>query len=181
MSIRIDYIVGSRRLSNYWWAIIVLAGGCGFLLAGLSSYLQFDLLPFTKLNDLVFIPQGVMMIFYGIIAILLGIFLWLTILWNIGGGYNRFDTDIGIITIFRLGFPGSNREIYVKYSLDEIKAVKIECEHGFKSKNEIYLQTKDRREIPLTSVSKSLLFFELEKQATEIAQLLDVPLYGVGV
>nr|YP_009296414.1 photosystem I assembly protein Ycf4 [Thorea hispida]AOM65349.1 photosystem I assembly protein Ycf4 [Thorea hispida]ARX95910.1 photosystem I assembly protein Ycf4 [Thorea hispida]UNJ79081.1 photosystem I assembly protein Ycf4 [Thorea hispida] len=179
MSIRIDYIVGSRRLSNYWWATVILFGGLGFILAGLSSYLKVDLLPFTKLNDLLFIPQGIIMIFYGIVAFVLGIFLWLTIFWNIGGGYNKFDTEENLIIIFRLGFPGKNRNIYIKYLMHEIQAIKVKFQDSFRSKNEIYLQTKDKREIPLTSVDKSLLLSELEKQATEIAKLLGVILEGV--
>ena len=31
-------IVGGRRLSNYWWSLIIFLGGCGFLLTGVSSY-----------------------------------------------------------------------------------------------------------------------------------------------
>lgn len=179
MDIRTDYIIGSRRLSNYWWATVVLFGGLGFVLVGLSSYLKINLLPFTGLNDLLFIPQGVIMIFYGIIALILSLFLWLTILWNIGGGYNTFDSKQGLITIFRLGFPGNNRNIHIKYLVNEIKCVKVKIQSGFKSKNEIYLQTKDNREIPLTSANKSLSLSKLEKQATEIAKLLGVILDGV--
>ena len=36
-------IVGGRRLSNYWWALIIFLGGCGFLLTGVSSYLNKNL------------------------------------------------------------------------------------------------------------------------------------------
>ena len=31
-------IVGGRRLSNYWWSLVIFLGGCGFLLTGISSY-----------------------------------------------------------------------------------------------------------------------------------------------
>jgi len=85
--IRTDKVLGSRRLSNYWWATTILLGGLGFFLVGLSSYLKIELLPFTQSSQLLFIPQGIIMIFYGTIAILLSIFLWLTIFWNVGGGY----------------------------------------------------------------------------------------------
>ena len=37
-------IVGSRRLSNYWWSFIIFLGGCGFLLTGISSFFQKNLL-----------------------------------------------------------------------------------------------------------------------------------------
>ena len=37
-------IVGSRRLSNYWWSIVIFLGGCGFLITGLSSFFNRNLL-----------------------------------------------------------------------------------------------------------------------------------------
>jgi hypothetical protein len=40
--IRRYIVMGSQRVKN-WWARS--SGGLGFLLTGLSSYLQFDLLP----------------------------------------------------------------------------------------------------------------------------------------
>ena len=42
-SIRRYTIIGGRRLSNYWWALIIFLGGCGFLLTGVSSYLNKNL------------------------------------------------------------------------------------------------------------------------------------------
>ena len=48
-NIKIDNIIGSRRLSNYWWATVIFIGGCGFFIVGLSSYLQKELLvPYQK-------------------------------------------------------------------------------------------------------------------------------------
>nr|YP_009628697.1 photosystem I assembly protein Ycf4 [Acrochaetium secundatum]QBX88480.1 photosystem I assembly protein Ycf4 [Acrochaetium secundatum] len=178
MSIKKDYIEGSRRISNYWWAITISIGGIGFFLAGISSYLKINLLPLTTVSNLLFIPQGVIMTFYGTIAILLSIFLWLTIFWDIGGGYNKFDTEEGIVTIFRLGFPGKNRNVCLKYSIQEIQAIRISIQEGLSPKREIYLQTKDTREIPLTRVGEPLLLSELEQQATELAQFLGVALEG---
>ena len=52
-------ILGSRRFSNYWWATVVSIGGIGFLLAGLSSYLQVNLLIVSDPTGLQFVPQGV--------------------------------------------------------------------------------------------------------------------------
>lgn len=180
MSIKIDDITGSRRISNYWWATIILAGGLGFFLAGISSYFKINLLPFTSAAMLLFIPQGVIMTFYGTIAILLSLFLWLTIFWNVGGGYNKFDTNVGMVTIFRLGFPGKNRNVCLKYSIQEIQAIRISIQDGLTPKREIYLQTKDEREIPLTRVGEPLLLSEIEEQATELAQFLDVILEGAS-
>ena len=41
--IRQDKIIGSRRFSNYFWALLLLIGGLMFLLAGISSYLKINL------------------------------------------------------------------------------------------------------------------------------------------
>nr|YP_009313687.1 Photosystem I assembly protein Ycf4 [Helminthocladia australis]SCW21941.1 Photosystem I assembly protein Ycf4 [Helminthocladia australis] len=179
MLIRQDSIQGSRRISNYWWASSILAGGLGFFLAGLSSYLGKNLLPFTSAAQLLFIPQGIIMTFYGTTALLLSMFLWLTIFWNIGGGYNKFDIDSGLVTVFRLGFPGKNRIVCLEYPIQEIKSIKVVIQDGLTPRREIYLRTKDNREIPLTRVGEPLLLSDVENQATELARLLGVVLEGL--
>nr|YP_010952203.1 photosystem I assembly factor II [Gloiopeltis furcata]WMP13872.1 photosystem I assembly factor II [Gloiopeltis furcata] len=174
-----EKILGSRRFSNYWWAFAIVMGGLGFFLVGLSSYLKIDLLPFTKSSELLFLPQGVIMTFYGTIAILIGMFLWLTIAWDIGGGYNEFNNDKGKITIFRLGFPGKNRILKLEYDINEIQSIKVNIQEGLILKREIYLKTKDKREIPLTRVGQPLLLSEIEEQATSLACFLGVMLEGI--
>nr|YP_010904051.1 photosystem I assembly protein ycf4 [Caulacanthus ustulatus]WCH57302.1 photosystem I assembly protein ycf4 [Caulacanthus ustulatus] len=177
--IRVDKILGSRRLSNYWWATLILFGGLGFFLVGISSYLNIEILPFTHSSKLLFIPQGIVMVFYGTIAILISIFLWLTIIWDIGSGYNEFNNDKGLITIFRLGFPGKNRILKLNYQTNEIQAVKVSIQNGLTPKREIYLKTKDNREIPLTRVGEPLMLSQVEEQATSLAQFLGVVLEGM--
>nr|YP_010903650.1 photosystem I assembly protein ycf4 [Hypnea wynnei]WCH56502.1 photosystem I assembly protein ycf4 [Hypnea wynnei] len=179
-NIKTDQIVGSRRFSNYWWAICILLGGAGFFLVGLSSYLNVQLLPFTKSSAILFIPQGLIMIFYGTIAILISLFLWLSIFWNIGAGYNEFNNEKGKITIFRLGFPGKNRILKLEYDIQDIKAIKVDIKEGITPKREIYLKTKDNREIPLTSVGQPLLLSEIEEKATFLAKFLGVILEGMN-
>lgn len=84
-------IIGSRRFSNYFWAIAVSFGGVGFLLAGLSSYLHTNLLIVSDTSELQFIPQGIALTFYGVAGTLLASYLWLMIILNVGSGYNEFD------------------------------------------------------------------------------------------
>ena len=43
---KITYIQGSRRISNFFWAISVTIGGLGFFLRGISSYFNVDFLLF---------------------------------------------------------------------------------------------------------------------------------------
>nr|YP_009402801.1 photosystem I assembly protein [Compsopogon caeruleus]ARX96150.1 photosystem I assembly protein [Compsopogon caeruleus] len=179
MNTKIDKIAGSRRLSNYWWATIILLGGLGFLLAGLSSYLKLNLLPFSNTKNLIFIPQGILMIFYGTLAIFISLFLWLTIFFNIGGGYNKYDKDNGYIEIFRLGFPGKNRKISLRYKIQEIQSIKVDIIEGINPRREIYLSTKDQRQIPLTRVGQPLSLQEIEEKASELANFLGVILEGL--
>ena len=73
--IRRDEIIGSRRFSNYFWSVVLFLGGIGFLLAGISSYLKINLLPFTNSTELVFIPQGLVMMFYGTLSFGISIYI----------------------------------------------------------------------------------------------------------
>ena len=110
--IKKDIITGSKRLSNFWWSGVLLVGGLGFLLSGLSSYLKFNLLPFANPKELVFIPQGIIMAFYGSAALMISFYIFLTILWDVGGGYNEFNKEEKLVRIVRKGFPGKNRNIF---------------------------------------------------------------------
>lgn len=174
-----EKILGSRRISNYWWATIVLLGGLAFTFTGISSYFKSGILPFNNLSNISFLPQGAVMVFYGTLATCLSLFLWLTIIWNVGGGYNDFNKDIGLITIFRLGFPGKNRSLLLTYRTQDIQSVKVEIQEGLTPKREIYLKTKDDRQIPLTRVGQPLLLSEIESQATCLAKFLGVILEGI--
>lgn len=177
--IRKDQIIGARRLSNYFWATTICIGGIGFLLTGISSYKNYNLLPFINVDELSFIPQGIVMTFYGTIAIFIGIFLWITILYNIGSGYNEFNKQKNLITIFRQGFPGKNRDIILKYSIQDIKSIRVSINEGLNPKREIYLELKDSRLIPLTRVGEPLSLSTIENQAIAIAEFLGVIVNGI--
>ena len=176
---RTDKILGSRRLSNYWWATIIFLGGISFAIVGFSSYINLQILPFINSSEISFMPQGAIMMFYGTLATFLSVFLWLTIIWNVGSGYNEFNNELGLITIFRLGFPGKNRSLLLQYRIEDIKSIKIDIKEGWTAKREIYLNTKDNRQIPLTCVGQPLLLSEIENKATDIASFLGVILEGI--
>jgi hypothetical protein len=172
-------ILGSRRFSNYWWATIVTLGGTGFLLASISSYLHVNLLPFSDPTQLIFIPQGVAMGFYGIVGLLFSLYLWLSIGLDLGGGYNEFNKQTGQATIFRWGFLGKNRRIELSCKLEDIQAVRAELREGLNPKRAIYLRVKGRRDIPLSSVGQPMPLAELENQGAALARFLGVPLEGL--
>lgn len=168
------FIQGSRRFSNYWWATTILMGGIGFVLSGLSSYYQINLIPFARPIDLLFIPQGIVMTFYGTIGVCIGTFLWLTIFWDIGSGYNEFNKENGRICILRRGFPGKNRKITLNYKIEDVQSVLIYIKEGLNPKRQIYLKLKNRIEIPLTRVGQPLPLSDIENQAIDIAKFLGV-------
>lgn len=172
-------ILGARRLSNYWWATITLGGATGFFLAALSSYFKVNLLPFADPTQLIFIPQGIAMGFYGTAGILLASYLWLTILWDLGGGYNEFDREAGHVKIFRWGFPGKNRKIEVVCPIQDVQAIRVEIKEGFNPSRALYLRVKGLRDIPLTRVGQPLPLTELENQGAQLARFLGVPLEGL--
>jgi hypothetical protein len=43
----------------------------GFFITGISSYLQKEMITFIKIDDISFIPQGIVMTFYGMVGILI--------------------------------------------------------------------------------------------------------------
>lgn len=173
-------ILGARRPSNYFWAAVTAVGGLGFLLAGISSYLHTNLLPFSDLPaQLVFIPQGIAMTFYGTAALLLCLYLSLIVVWNVGGGYNEFDKEAGEARIVRQGFPGKNREIKLVYPMKDLLAVRAEIKEGLNPKRSLYLRVKGKGDIPLTRVGQPISLAELENQGAELARFLQVPLEGL--
>lgn len=174
--IRYDLILGSRRLSNYVWTCITFLGGLGFFITGISSYLQKEILPFTRIDSISFIPQGIVMTFYGMIGLLISVFLVANISLNVGGGYNKYDKNLNKIDIFRLGFPTQSREIYLSYNFKDIRSIKLSLQEGLNPKREIYLCTKDQRQIPLTRIGEPLLLSSIEEEAVSLSLYLNVPL-----
>ncbi|MEL7034103.1 MAG: photosystem I assembly protein Ycf4 [Cyanobacteria bacterium J06592_8] len=172
-------ILGSRRISNYFWATVIALGGTGFLLSGISSYTGVNLLPFADPTQLIFLPQGLVMGLYGGAALLLASYLWLVILWDVGGGYNDFNKEAGKIQIFRWGFPGKNRQVEFTCQTEDVQSIRVDIQEGFNPRRALYLKLKDRREMPLTRVGQPMALSELENQGAELAKFLQVPLEGL--
>jgi hypothetical protein len=198
--IRRYVVVGSRRFSNYWWASIILLGGFGFLLTGISSYLNFDLLPFINSKNILFFPQGLVMCFYGILGLI-------------------FNKKQGIVRIFRWGFPGKNRRIDLSYDIKDVESIRVEIKEGLNPRRILYIRVKgnttfsppsqnseakvssktsvknsstknknnvvglpkdssfqNKRDIPLTRIGQPTTLEDIERQAAELAKFLQVSL-----
>ena len=174
--IRQDKIIGSRRFSNYFWSFFLLTGGLGFLLAGISSYFKINLLPFANPTELVFIPQGLVMMFYGTLSLGISIYIIFTMLLDIGSGYNEYNKIENLVKIVRKGFPGKNREILLTYSLSNVRAIGIKITEGLNPTRSMYLCLKDERNIPLTPVQEPTAISNLEEEAADLAKFLDLKL-----
>ena len=174
--IRQDMIVGSRRFSNYFWSIFLFVGGLGFLLAGISSYYKINLLPFANPTELVFIPQGVVMMFYGTLSLGISIYTLITVILDIGSGYNEYNKLENLVKIVRKGFPGKNREILLTYPLSNVRAIGIKITEGLNPTRSIYLCLKDERNIPITPVQEPTAISKLEEEAADLAKFLDLKL-----
>ena len=174
--IRRDKIIGSRRFSNYFWSFFLCVGGIGFLLAGISSYFKINLLPFANPIELVFIPQGLVMMFYGTLSFGISLYIIATLFLDIGSGYNEYNKTENLVKIVRKGFPGKNREVLLTYPLSNIQAIGIKITEGLNPTRSIYLCLKDERKIPLTPVQEPTSISNLEEEATNLAKFLDLKL-----
>uniref|UniRef100_A0A8S0Y791 Photosystem I assembly protein Ycf4 n=1 Tax=Spirodela intermedia TaxID=51605 RepID=A0A8S0Y791_SPIIN len=143
----IELITGSRKISNFFWACILFR--------------------FTRiLSPNIFFPQGIVMSFYGIAGLFISSYLWSTILWNVGSGYDRFDRKEGIVCIFRWGFPGKNRRIFLRFLMSDVQSIRVEVKEGLYT----------RRTIPLTRADENSTPREIEQKAAELAYFLRVPI-----
>ena len=171
-----DNITGARNFRSFSIMVILFGAALGFFLAGLSSYLNTNLLILSDTSEIKFIPQGISMLFYGTGALGIAFYLFLTILWNIGSGYNEFSKQENIIRIIRVGFPGKNRNIFLSYDFKNVKGIKFLIKQGLNPRCNILLLLKDKREIPLFPAQFLLNPNETEKKAIELSTFLDVPL-----
>ncbi len=165
---------GSRRLSNIFWALTVSLGGFGFFITGLSSFFGVNLLFFSDASEISFIPQGIALLFYGTVGSILGIFISLTVWWNVGSGYNEYNRDIQQVKLYRKGFPGKNRELIFTFPFEEVKSIKMRIKEGLNPKRQLLLCLTDSREIPLTGIEQPVALNKIENEAITIAKYLNV-------
>lgn len=165
---------GSNRLENYIAATFLILGGGCFYLAGLSTYLKFNLLPIVNIQDLSFIPQGITMMFYGSLFFFLGIFQTLIIFLNVGSGFIRFDKETGQIQIIRKGYPGKAKQIFLSYSFKQIRCIKIFYQYTTQKIQRVLLSFNDGREIPILTTNDPSEFEKSEKNVLELCKNIEI-------
>lgn len=177
------FITGSQRVSNYFWASLISFGGIGFLITGFLSFLNrteerfpLDEITSSTINSIRFFPQGLIMCFYGSLGLIFGIYLWLTIFWKVGSGFNEFNKNTGLVRVFRWGLPGKDRRIDFQYKIKDIEVLRVELKEGINPRRSIALQIKGKGEIPLTRIGQPIALQDIEMQASELAQFLQTSL-----
>jgi hypothetical protein len=116
------------------------------------------------------------MSFYGIAGLFISSYLWCTISWNIGSGYDRFDRKEGIVCICRWGFPGKNRRILLRFFMKDIQSIRMEVKEGLYFRRVLYMEIRGQGVIPLTRTDENWTPQEMERKAAELAYFLGVPM-----
>jgi hypothetical protein len=70
------------------------------------------------------------MMFYGTLSFSLSLYIFSTIIWDVGSGYNEYNKIENLVKIVRKGFPGKNREILLTYPLTSIQSIGIKISEG---------------------------------------------------
>lgn len=180
-----EVLKGTSRVNNYFWSFILFLFGGGFFITGLSSYLNFQQQNFLILNftEIEYLPQGILLIFYGTCSILLSFLIFWLIKLDLGSGVNTYDIESKVIRITRKNFPIftnkfqlKSSNIYLVYPFSQILKIELELLSGLNPKRVIYLILKDNRRIPLTLSNQLDELSFLEERAIFIAKILKVDL-----
>nr|QXG16824.1 photosystem I assembly protein Ycf4 [Ephedra foeminea]QXG16891.1 photosystem I assembly protein Ycf4 [Ephedra foeminea] len=176
----IESIQGSRRKSNFLFASVLFAGALGFFIVGFSSYLGRNLIPLLFFEKILFIPQGIIMCFYGIAGLFFSFYFWCTIFFDVGSGYNQIDEKKGMICLFRWGFPGRTRRVSLRFSIENVQMITMQVQKSiFSSHHVLYMKVRGLPDIPLARTGEKIHQKEMEQKAVELARFLHVSIEGV--
>jgi len=165
-------VLGAQQWNNCIVAGILFLAGLGFFLTGFVVYLTQD----NPINEINYLPQGIILTFYGILGITVSIFISLTIYWNIGFGWIKFSKLYNDVQIYREGYPQQKAQIFLNYQLNSIKSLEIKITEGINPTQVIYLCLKDDRQIPLIFTDSLPTITKTEQRATFLCNFLNVPL-----
>jgi hypothetical protein len=180
--IRRDVIFRTRRINNYLRRRVLSFVGWRFLFAGFTSWKQENFYIDSTIRTIPFLPNGIVLCFYGSLAFVTGLYLFFRIISSSGIGFNEYNRKDRQVHIFRWGFPGSMRRIEFTCLFSELESLYLESKNQIINLTDLnlYLLDKNQRKILLTPSDRLELRSpqEMEFFATNLAQFLKIPLIG---
>ena len=177
--IRRDTFIGSRSISNYFFIMTLFISGFVFFITGISSWNSDFILSYFYISEIQFIPQGFAICFYGSLAIILGLYLFLMLSFRIGSGFNEYNKKNRQIIIFRWGFPGLKRRYKFSYSFSEVDSLILEGQNGFPNLRNLELCLLLKSQIKITIIKLDAVNIytrqEMEEFSADLAQFLQIP------
>jgi hypothetical protein len=174
---------GTKIFSNYFWLIVLFTFGVGFLSRGLGSFLAYKAINIDSFSNIDYLPQGILLTFYGSCALILSSILVSFLSFNIGAGKNRFDLKNQKVIITRQGSPFftsrlilGQKKLKFQCSFDSIQNIEFAIIDGLNPRRCIFLNTKDGTRVPLTPSNNLRDLKILEEEAIFISKLVKTDL-----
>lgn len=167
---------GSRHSANIFWATFISLFGAGFFFLGLASYTNSYFFINGIESDLTFLPQGIVLLFYGTLFTIIGLYLWITIDFNVGFGYSQYTPND--ITLYRKWFPGKNCVSRITIPNEEIDSLVLALatkDNNYTSQRRVYLKLKNSGEICITGTETPKRRADLDIELWLFSQYLQIP------
>jgi hypothetical protein len=181
-----DVIKGTRTFSNYIWFILLLVTGITAITVGVSTYFM-DIKKnfyFEDFSNIKFLPQGILLTFYGASAVLISFVISFLLIFDLGSGNNEIFIKQKRIRLSRKSFPNykpldskipfTQEHLYLVYEFSEVRYLELEIINGINPKRIIYLILKDGRRIPLTPANGIEDLAQIELKTIYLAKLIGV-------
>jgi hypothetical protein len=154
-------------------------GGFRFFITGLARWNPRKTVFRMPSVGFQFVPQGVVICLYGLIALTSSRYFLFSRFYSIGAGFNEYNKEKEQIRIFRWGFPGKYRRIELIYSFADLDSLFIERKIGLRSYN-LYLRFKNKQKLLITQFGMNKIYSpqEIENFAVELAYFLQIRIDG---
>jgi len=130
----VEKILSSKNRENVLLSSFLTLIGIGYFLAGTSSFYNVSYLPFSECKIISFIPQGIIMVFYGTLGIFLGVFINLsTLCFKVGLGVNVYNQTREKLIVSRKLFPSFPRKetkLCCVVSFFEVVSLRVSLTYG---------------------------------------------------
>ena len=177
--IRRDVLLRSQQVSNYFFFRNLFFRGTIFFLIGFPNSRK-SLLPSSI--EIKFLPQGIIMCFYGIVFVRLSLYRLTRRFLLVGRGVNEYNKERGKVHILRWGFPNKIRRLEFSYLFSELESIRIERQEQLLKPMELnlYLLLKDQRKIILLkpNIENIGSLKRIEQFSANLAKFLQIPLKG---